>query len=164
MLRRTGVALTAIVLLLPLTVMAQKDGQPSFGAADKTAIEQLFDRYVRAYSIKDYAKLREQLQAPFFRFPAGVVVLETMDDVMNFYRNQRDALDEQNYARSRFVHSRITALAGDRALVNRTYRRYRKDGTVLLEASQIYLVSKSSGAWKICGTFAQDLEEFGKVY
>src|SRR4030095_5382568 len=127
-----------------------------FGVAEKAAIEQLFDRYVQAYSTKDYAKLREQLQAPFLRFPAGVEVLPTMDDVMNYYRMQRDALDLQNYARSQFVQSRITPLAADRALVNRTYRRYRKDGTVLLEASAIYFVSKSSGAWNICGTFAQD--------
>jgi hypothetical protein len=62
------------------------------------------------------------------------------------------------------VESRITALAADRALVNGVYRRYRKDGTVLLEASAVYLVSKASGGWKICGVFGQDLENFGKVY
>jgi hypothetical protein len=61
-----------------------------------TAIEQLLDRYVEAYSAKDYPKLREQLQAPFVRFSAGWEVLETLDDAMQFYREQRDALDEQN--------------------------------------------------------------------
>ena len=93
-----------------------------------------------------------------------ISVLETLDDVMKFYREQRDALDAQNYARSQFVQSRITPLAGDRALVDRTYRRYRKDGTVLLEAAAVYVVCKSSGAWKVCGLFPHDLEGFGKVY
>ena len=149
-------------LLCPRTSLAQKTAR--FEASDKTAIEQLLDRYVEAYSAKDYTKLREQLQAPFVRFPAGWEVLETLDDVMKFYREQRDALDAQNYARSQFVQSRITPLAGDRALVDRTYRRYRKDGTVLLEAAAVYVVCKSSGAWKVCGLFPRDLEGFGKVY
>jgi hypothetical protein len=149
------------LLLYPNTLLAQQSVR--FGASDKAAIGELFDRYNQAASTKDYPTLREQLQAPFLRFPAGVEVLPTLDDVMNFYRMLRESFDAQ-YARSQLVESRITALAADRALVNGRYRRYRKDGTVLLEASAIYLVSKSSGAWKICGVFAQDLDAFGKVY
>jgi hypothetical protein len=149
------------LLLCPNTLLAQQSVR--FGASDKAAIGELFDRYNQAASTKDYSTLREQLQAPFLRFPAGVEVLPTLDDVMNFYRMLRESFDVQ-YARSQLVESRITALAADRALVNGRYRRYRKDGTVLLEASAIYLVSKSSGAWKICGVFAQELDAFGKVY
>jgi len=119
---------------------------------------------VQAYSAKDYDRLREQLQAPFVRFPAGWEVLNTLDDVIKFYRQQRDALDEQNYARSQFVQSRLTPLAADRVLVDRTYRRYRKDGTVLLEAAAVYVVCKSAGAWKVCGLFPRDLNDFGNVY
>jgi hypothetical protein len=81
-------------LLCPRTSLAQKAAR--FEASDKTAIEQLLDRYVEAYSAKDYTRLREQLQAPFVRFPAGWEVFETLDDAMKFYREQRDALDEQN--------------------------------------------------------------------
>ena len=78
----------------------------------------------------------------------------------------RDALDKQDFlaSRSQFLDSRLTVLTADRALVNRTFRRNRKDGTILLEAGAIYAVSKSSGTWKICGLLAQDIENFGKVY
>ena len=91
-------------------------------------------------------------------------VLGTVDEVMTQYRNQRDALDKDNYDHSQFVQTRITALGPDRALVDQTYRRYRKDGTLLLEAAAICVMSKSSGAWKLCGTLTQDLKEFGKIY
>jgi NTF2-like protein (DUF6841) len=160
--RYACIFIVIVGLLCSGTSLAQ---QPTrFAQSDKIAIEQLLDRYVQAYSGKDYAKLREQLQAPFVRFPAGWEVLNTLDDVMNCYKLQRDGWDQQNYARSQFVQSRITALAADRALVDRTYRRYRKDGTVLLEAAAVYVVSKSSGAWKVCGLFPRELADFGKVY
>jgi hypothetical protein len=58
----------------------------------------------------------------------------------------------------------MTVLAADRALVNKTFRRYRKDGTLLAEMAVIYVVSKSSGTWKLCGLFNQDWEHFGKTY
>ena len=160
--RHAHIVVVLALLLCPKTLLAQQSAR--FGVSDRVAIERLFDRYNQAFSSKDYSTLREQLQAPFLRFPTGVEVLPTLDDVMTFYRTLRDGLDQQNYARSQLVKSRVTALAADRALVNGIYRRYRKDGTVLLEASAIYFVSKSSGAWKICGVFAQDLEAFGKVY
>ena len=154
--------LLATLLFYPRTSLAQSTA--GFGASDKVAIQQLLDRYVHAYSAKDYVKLREYLQVPFIRFPATWDVLGTMDELMTYYRNQRDALDKNNYDHSQFVQTRITALAAERALVNQSYRRYRKDGTVLLEAAAIYVVSKSSGTWKICGTLNQDLKDFGKVY
>jgi len=160
--RQAHIVVVLALLLWPRISPAQQS--PRFGVSDREAIEQLFDRYNQAFSTKDYPKLREQLQAPFVLFPAGVEALPTVEDAMKFYRTLRDSLDQQNYARSQLIESRITALALDRALVNGVYRRYRQDGTILLEASAVYFVSKSSGAWKICGVFAQDLEAFGKVY
>src|SRR5262245_40978503 len=141
--RHLHIVAVLALLLWPTTSLAQQSAR--FEVCDKEAIEQLFGRYNEAFSTKDYPTLRGQLQAPFVRFPAGVEVLPTLEDAMNFYRTLRDSLDQQNYARSQLIESRITALAVDRALVNGIYRRYRKDATVLLEASAVYLVSKSSG-------------------
>ena len=136
----------------------------------------MLDEYGQAFVAKDYSKLQATLQAPFVRLgssitvnetgPGDWVVMRTLDDVMGFFRASRDALDKQDFlaARSKFLDSRITALSADRALVNRTFRRNRKDATVLLEAGAIYVVSKSSGTWKICGLFSQDFENFGKVF
>ena len=162
---RFFILLVASLLSYPGATLGQKVA--SFGESDKAAIAQLFDRYSRAYSTKDYAALRECLQVPFIRFPAGTAIWDvqgTMDEAMTYYKNQREALEKDNYDHSQFVRTQITALGSNRALVDQIYRRYRKDGTVLLEASAIYVVSKSSGTWKLCGILAQDLEEYGKEH
>ena len=87
-----------------------------------------------------------------------------MDEAINFYRAAQDALATQGVERFEWGQTRITALSVDRALVIKTYRRYRKDGTLLQQATSVYVLSKSSGSWKICGILNQDLREFGKVY
>jgi NTF2-like protein (DUF6841) len=131
------------------------------------AIAQLFDRYSRAYSTKDYAALRECLQVPFIRLPADTATWDvqgTMDEAMTYCKTHRGALDKDNYDHSQYIRTEIKALGANRALVEQLYRRYRKDGTVLLEASAIYVVSKSSGTWKLYSILVQDLEEYGKVH
>ena len=168
------VIVVAANLLYPGLSFAQ--GRARFTPSDKAAIDRLLDDYGQAFVTKDYAKLQQTLQAPFVRFGLSVtgtetgqgdwVTLQTLNDVMNWFRSNRDTLDKQGFlaARSQFLDARLTVLTADRALVNRTFRRNRTDGTILLEASAIYAVSKSSGTWKICGLFAQDFENFGKVY
>jgi NTF2-like protein (DUF6841) len=156
-----GLAMSCLILFPQISI-----GQSSaeFKDSDKAAVERLFDSYMRAYSMKDYAGLRDCLQAPFVRFPAGWEIMGTLDEVMPYYRNQRDALDKDNYDHSKFIRSRMTVLSGDRALVDRVYRRYRKDGSLLSEAAAVYVVCKSSGSWKVCGTFGHEVKEFGKTY
>jgi len=159
------ILLVASLMSCPGTALGQKVA--SFGESDKAAIEQLFDRYSRAYSTKDYTAIRECLQLPFIRLPANTAVWNvqgTMDEVMTYYKNHREALDKDNYDHSQYIRTEITALGANRALVDQIYRRYRKDGNVLLEAAAIYVVSKSSGTWKICGILDQDVEEYRKTY
>lgn len=162
---RLLILLVASFLCCSGAVLGQKVA--SFGASDKAAIEQLFDRYSLAYSKKDYAALRDCLQVPFIRLSADTEmwdVQRTMDEAMTYYKNHREALDKDNYDHSEYVRMEIIALRANRALVEQVYRRYRKDGTLLLEAAAIYVVNKSSGEWKICGILSQDLEEYGKVH
>jgi len=157
------IVLVASLLSCPGNALAQKVA--SFGESDKAAIAQLFDRYSHAYSMKDYAAIRECLQLPFIRLPADTAtwnVQGTMDEVMTYYKSHREALDKDNYDHSQYMRTEITALGANRAIVDQIYRRYRKDGTVLLEAAAVYVVSKSSGTWKISGILDQDLEEYRK--
>src|SRR5262245_4573123 len=169
-----AVYICVLVVALAYPEIASVQGTVSFGTAERAAIEQLFDRYQAALSGKDYVKLREYIQAPFVRFgpsntfadtsSADWAVLPTMDDAINFFRAAREALDAQGAGRFEWRQTQMSALSVDRALVNKTYRRYRKDGTRLLETASFYVVSKSSGSWKICGIMNQELREFGKVH
>ena len=59
----------ACLFMYPLISLGQ--GAAEFKESDRAAVEKLLDRYVRAYSAKDYAALRDCLQAPVVRFPEG---------------------------------------------------------------------------------------------
>lgn len=169
-----AVCVSMIIAGLACPQMAAAQGADSFGQSERAAIEQLFDGYTAAFSNQDYAKLREHLQAPFLRFgpsntraetgPADWVVSQTMDDAISFFRAAQDALKAQGVERFEWGQTRVSALSVERALVNKTYRRYRTDGTLVMEAASFYVVSKSSGSWKICGILNQEPREFGKVY
>jgi hypothetical protein len=83
---------------------------------------------------------------------------------MRLYRDQFEMLDKQNYDRSEIFGTHITPLMADCALINKAYRRYKKDGSLLEEQAVVYVVSKSSGAWKLRGIMRQELKYFGKTY
>ena len=77
----------------------------------------------------------------------------------------RDPLDQRGYASSKPKgDAHISILALDRVLVNRAYSRYKTDGSLLEEVSSFYLMSKSSGKWKITGLISQGAAFAGKSY
>ena len=168
------VYVSIIIVGLASSEMASSQRHVSFGPPEKAAIERLFDGYTAAFSNQDYARLREYVEAPFVRFGpsntraetglADWAVLGTMDDTIGFFRAAQDALKAQGVERFEWGQTRISALSSDRALVNKSYRRFRKDGTLVMEAATFYVVSRSSGSWKICGILNQDPREFGKTY
>ena len=146
-----------------LAVVAAQESR-GFGETDKLAIEQMFDRYVEAFVQKDYPKLLEFVEAPFLVMQGDLRSLNSTDAVLAFYREIRQNLDQRGFDHGDIVGKRIIPLAADRALLNTAYRRYNKNGSLLEERASIYLVTKSSGTWKLRSVVNQDLQYFGKVY
>lgn len=152
------------LLLLPIAagVLA---GQQAFGESDKIAIEKMYSRYVTAFIKQDYTALRDSVQAPFVVSAGGALQsLGSVDAVEDHYRKQRGALEKRGYNDAKITAMRITALTPDSALINASYRRFKKDGSVLEEGAAVYPVCKSSGAWKLCGVMGQDPRHFGKMF
>ena len=158
----------AVGLILLVTVGMRGEEVPRFGQADASAINEMFDRYSLAVQKRDISALLGYLGTPFIQFNQSAQSepkpIETMEALIQGFRNARDQLDARGYDHSKYVSTRITVLAADRALVNKTARRFKKDGTVLEEKAFIYLVSKTSGSWKIYGQFNQDVPYFGSVF
>ena len=158
----------AVGLILLVTVGIRGEEVPRFGQADATAINEMFERYSLAFQKKDYSALTNYFGTPFIQFHQSAQSepkpIETMEALIQAFRNARDQLDARGYDHSKYVSTRITVLAADRALVNKTARRFKKDGTVLEEKAFIYLVSKTSGSCKIYGQFNQDVPFFGSVF
>ncbi len=147
------------------SVNAPSQQARAFGESDKTAIEKMYDRYLVAFIKKDYAGLRESVQAPFVVWDGGdMQAFASVDAVMGFYRKQLVALEQRNYSHAEITNTRITPLTPDSALINKSIRRFKKDGSVLEEGAAIYPACKSSGAWKLCGMIRQESQYFGKVY
>jgi hypothetical protein len=153
----------AAVVCSSVSAPAQQAGV--FGESDKIAIEKMYDHYLLAFIKKDYAALRESFQAPFVVLDGGdMQALTSIDAVMAFYRKQLVALEQRKYDHAEITNTRITPLTPDSALINKSIRRYKKDGSVLEEGAAIYPACKSSGAWKLCGMMRQESQYFGKVY
>jgi hypothetical protein len=157
--------LVAAIILLSCSLGPSQEA-PGLSPSDKKGIDDLFADYAQAYIAKDYVKLRECLQAPFIGVSSsGPSIVSTLDGVIAIYHTGRDQLDQRGYADAKPKGAvRISVLARDLVLVNREYSRYKVDGSLLEEVAGFYLVSKSSGKWKIAGTIAQDSVFAGKVY
>lgn len=157
--------LVLIAIMICYAAVAPAEEARSFGGADKIAIEQLYGRYLQAFIQKDYAALRECVQAPFVVVTGGEMrTLESLDSVIAFYRVQLEALERRNYDRAVVQKTRITPLTAESALINKAFRRYKKDGSVLENGAAVYPVSKSAGAWKLRGMLRQEPQYFGKTY
>jgi hypothetical protein len=75
---------------------------------------------------------------------------------MAFYRKQIAALEQRNSDHAEITRTLITPLTPDSALINKSIRRYKKDGSVLEEGAAIYPACKSSGGWKLCGSMRKN--------
>jgi len=162
MLRKTS-SLIAFLLISSSVVM----GQAEWNEAIRQQIEQTWEAYNQAFIAKDYDKIRDLVQVPFFRWSEGETALwQSPDDVIKFYRGHREPLDARGYKTSRgdLSEARISLLSPTRALFSLRYRRYKADGSLLEEGAAIYLMSNASGKWKIQGIMSQDPAEMGKVH
>ena len=157
--------LLVIVAVVCSFVSAPEQQARVFGESDKIAIEKMYDRYLQAFIKKDYAALRESFHAPFVVLDGGEMqTFTSVDDVMAFYRKQIAALEQRNYDHAEITNTLITPLTPDSALINKSIRRYKKDGSVLEDGAAVYPACKSSMGWKLCGMMRQESQYFGKVY
>lgn len=132
-----AISVAMIIVGLASSAVASAQGTASFGQREVAAIERLFDGYATAFLTRTMP--RSEIT---FRLPSS--------------------------GSARLIPPRgqtqISPLSADRAIVNKTYRRRRKDGTLVTEAASFYVVTRSSGSWKICGILNQNPREFGKIF
>ena len=162
MLRRISILFISAIV----TVSSAFSQQPrAFGPADKSDVEKVVRSYFQAFTEKNYDQIRDLFQAPFVSFGGqGSVLSSSLEDAVKNYQKIRESLNATDYAASKAVEMRITALNNDSALVNIHWQRFKKDGSLLNEGSEFQIVSKASGKWKICGSMGQNLPDFGKQY
>lgn len=153
-----AVAVATLVGLSAETIAQQK----ALSDAEKQAIETMFVSYNRALVEKDYLALREHLELPFIVIDDTTRVVSDLDGVIEGFRRRREAMDPQGYSASTPGPALFLPLTESRVLMNRAIRHYKKDGTLLEEQANVYIVSRSSGRWRILGVMRQDPSQVGK--
>lgn len=159
--RRNFIQAVAAAALVEPSINAASE---TFRAAEAASIREMLNRYSAAFRAKDYVTLAAVCDVPFIRVRQANQSIASSDELIADFRATRDALDSRGYDRSEDGEPRVIALAADSAMVNRSYRRLRADGSVLEERAVFYLVGKRGGSWKLTGTIAQDHAHFGKTY
>ena len=142
-------------------------GQANWKDSNRKDIEKVLTEYSDIFVGKAYDRLKDVCQVPFVRVDdRETVALRTMEEVIELYRQVREPLDARGYKTSRLLLSetRISVLSATQVLVNLPYDRYKIDGSLLERGSGFYILSKSSGTWKISGVLSQDPSQTGKVY
>lgn len=164
MMSTTGRAHIVVLVLVTGVLIAFVEhvaaGQVSLDADVRSAVA-VFDSYNQALTDKDYSKLRGQLiHVPFVVVDGTPRVIESVDAVVAGLQKTRASLDAAGYATTRSSAPRISVLSPDRLLLNYRLAHVNRDGTVLAERANFYLMVKVAGIWKVGGIIPQDPERF----
>ena len=139
--------------ILPQTTSAQA---PDLNDPERRAIEEMFAAYNDALVRRDYTALRDYLEVPFIVLDATTRVAADLDALTAGLQRLREAMDSQSYATSTPGPSRFLVLSAARVLMSRSVRHYRKDGGVIDQRANVYVLRRSAGRWRIEGTIQQE--------
>jgi len=107
---------------------------------------------------------QEYLHVPFAFVGQPPQVITEIDVIVANLRKTRDSLDAGAYETSKMSDPHISVLSSNTVLLNCRLRHYRKNGSLLLEPANFYLLIKAAGTWKIAGFIPQDPAYTDKLY
>jgi hypothetical protein len=107
--------------------------------------------YYRLFTEQNMTALGTQVyHTPWLQLGAnGIEVDQTAADVTKRFDASLKRLLEQGWAKSEFANPVVCVLNPGAALASGTFKRYRKDGSVISESGITYLFGKASDGWKI---------------
>jgi hypothetical protein len=98
--------------------------------------------------------------APFVMSGRQFQTLPDLDAVTAQYRGVRERLDGDDYSASRVAEMRVIPLSGRMALTPLHWERLRKNGALLNEGAETYVLAKVDGQWRMMGVLPYDLRQF----
>jgi ketosteroid isomerase-like protein len=152
------------LLAAPVPEQPLLAAEPAAHAAvsDADAIRQFVDGYFASFTAKDYDVLRQDFSAPFVFMDPQPRVVPRLEEVVQVWRGIRESLDSSAYATSRVAQLRVVLLGGGRALANVHWQRLRRNGSLLSEGAEFYVLTRQSGRWQFDGVMGQNLALFGQ--
>ena len=151
-----------VVLAPAVTSAASAAHLAAFTAKDSGAIRALMRDYFAAFTARDYPALERYFTVPFVFVGPRPRVITNLAVVLRAWRAIRASLEHSAYAASKIVQVRVIPMTGTQAMADVHWQRLRRDGTLLNQGAELYLVTKKSGQWQIDGHMEQALALFGR--
>jgi hypothetical protein len=145
-------AFALAICLLASPVTAQQGAMtPQQVAQVKKDVTDAVHTYYRLFTEQNMTALGTQVyHTPWLQLGAnGIEVDQTAADVTKRFDASLKRLLEQGWAKSEFANPVVCVLNPGAALASGTFKRYRKDGSVISESGITYLFGKASDGWKI---------------
>ena len=148
--RVTAFALAVLTLTLPLEAQ-QGAMTPAQVAQIKKEVADAVHTYYRLFTEHNMDALGTQVyHAPWMQLGAnGIEVDQTPADVTRRFDASLKRLIESGWAKSEFANPVVCVLNPGAAIASGTFKRYRKDGSVISESGITYLFGKAKDGWKI---------------
>lgn len=118
----------------------------------KAEVTAFLKSYVDAFSAGDVKTIAGKVYAnPSFSLgPKGMTMLTSEQLAANFAGSFKE-LEKEQYDHSEFSTPWVCVLNARSAIAGGTFKRIRKDGSVLLDASASYLFINTPDGWRIAG-------------
>ena len=116
-----------------------------------------FEGYNQALVERSYVTLRDRfLHVPFVIVDGASRVIPSVETVVAGLRARRESLEAAGYETTRIEVPRVSLLANDRLLLHARLHHRKKDGSLLEEQANIYLMVRVADIWKVGGIIPQD--------
>lgn len=118
----------------------------------KAEVTSFLESYVVAFSARDVKAIAGKIYAdPSFSLgPKGMTVVTSEQLAANFSGTFKD-LEKDQYDHSELGTPWVCVMNARSAIAGGTFKRIRKDGSVLLDASASYLFISTPDGWRIAG-------------
>jgi len=145
-------ALALAFCLLAAPAAAQQGAMTSADIAKvKKDVTEAVHTYYRLFTEHNMTALGTQVyHTPWMQLGAsGIEVDQTPADVTKWFDASLKRLLEQGWAKSEFANPVVCVLNPGAAIASGTFKRYRKDGSVISESGITYLFGKDKDGWKV---------------
>jgi hypothetical protein len=149
---RLSTAFALAICLLAAPAVAQQSAMtPQQIVQIKKEVADAVHTYYRLFTEQNMTALGTQVyHTPWLQLGAtGIEVDQTPAEVTKRFDASLKRLLEQGWAKSEFANPVVCVLNPGAAIASGTFKRYRKDGSVISESGITYLFGKAKDGWKI---------------
>jgi hypothetical protein len=143
---------TLLVLSFGPPVEAQQGAMSAAQVAQiKKEVADAVHTYYRLFTEHDMTSLGTKVyHTPWLQLGAnGIEVDQTPAEITKRFDASLKRLLDSQWAKSEFANPVICVLNPGAAIASGTFKRYRKDGSVISESGITYLFGKAPDGWKI---------------